>query len=1076
MGMNTSSETHQQILQYWWMLELFSPQKVPELTKPSTRPKDRQVIDWQCQLPLPWEALRPPAPVNGTPMKWQHTVYLGVYDLEDIYQDLHDVFAEDRDAYDERTAGLSACAAVVLDERGALMVDSATLSSALWAVARIRSTREVPSPHWGGGFSQSAEEFTKEVDSFEGDRREAADTEKPPPQDADSLQELLRIAHKVSRVAGVPKLASERIIISSVAVSSRRADDTGADIDFLNSFFLDDLATVTRGLSIGGCPPALSEYLTPDADLPAGQQADVIRDKAVADAGVRVDRLPKGRWPSNPEHGLALRQQFAVNRVLGDLADVGGLMGVNGPPGTGKTTMLRDILAGNVVKRARHLAELKSPDEAFTATTHCWQSGDGFRREVRQLQSKLTGFEMVVASANNAAVENISVEIPALGAIDGKWREDADYFADIASATLASSDAERTEHRAWGLVAARLGNKRNRGAFRSAFWFDVTGRDKKPVPGTAPRMQTRLNQWRDGKVPYKSWPQAREDFRRAERRVDELLAQREAAQCRIERLKGALREEPELTAQAQRLTMEATEAADDKQRYANVVEHAQTEYSEASSMRNRHVEARPGVLETFFTIGRAVREWRERLEPLEEQLRTAEQNWQQVRQHAQSLDERARCISGELASVENRLKHLSQEVADLRRQVAEDRERYGRGYPEEDRDREDREKYAPWLDAELDAARSDLFLAALRLHEDFLANAAGDMVKGLRAAIEVVAGAYPRNLEPEKIRAAWQTFFLVVPMVSTTFASFGRMFAGLGPESLGWLLIDEAGQACPQYAVGGIWRSRRVVAVGDPLQLQPVVTMPRKAQYDIAAAFGVSPVWIPPLASVQTLADRVSRYGTTLYHGEKPMWVSAPLTVHRRCDDPMFRLCNQIAYGSMMVSGVQRRLDDPEHPDLFDGPREQKISPSRWIDVPARTPGTHLQDNQIKELCKQIEQLQAQGVAMSQIIAISPFRVVANALGSLRGRYPGLRGGTIHTAQGREADVVFLVLGGDPSAPGAKAWASSTVNLVNVAASRAKRRLYAIGDLAAWEQYPYFADLASALTSEPLQAAGTAAE
>ena len=149
------------------MLELFSPQKVPEVPRRSTQPKDRQVIEWEPREALPWEVLRPPPPVNDTSMKWQHTVYLGVYDLEDIYQDLHDVFAEDRDAYDERTAGLSACAAVMLDERGALMVDSATLSSALWAVARIRSTREVPSPHWGGGFSQAAEEFTKEVDSFE---------------------------------------------------------------------------------------------------------------------------------------------------------------------------------------------------------------------------------------------------------------------------------------------------------------------------------------------------------------------------------------------------------------------------------------------------------------------------------------------------------------------------------------------------------------------------------------------------------------------------------------------------------------------------------------------------------------------------------------------------------------------------------------------------------------------------------------------------------------------------------------------------------------------------------------------
>jgi superfamily I DNA and/or RNA helicase len=55
----------------------------------------------------------------------------------------------------------------------------------------------------------------------------------------------------------------------------------------------------------------------------------------------------------------------------------------------------------------------------------------------------------------------------------------------------------------------------------------------------------------------------------------------------------------------------------------------------------------------------------------------------------------------------------------------------------------------------------------------------------------------------------------------------------------------------------------------------------------------------------------------------------------------------------------------------------------------------------------------------------------------------------VHTFQGHEHDVVILVLGG--GTPGARQWAASTPNLLNVAVTMASNRLYVIGDRAAWQ-------------------------
>ena len=176
-----------------------------------------------------------------------------MYDLDRVYEGLHD--SSERILTPTMNVRLvsGACSAIVLDEDGSLLAESATLSSALWAMAQVSITGETPRSLWANEFYQVSEIFKDRVAAFKESRQAVIGAGDFSILDEMSLLELLNISHQVSGVARVPKLASSRIIISSVAVSRRRTDDAAANIDFLNSFFLEDLAGVMAGISDGDC-------------------------------------------------------------------------------------------------------------------------------------------------------------------------------------------------------------------------------------------------------------------------------------------------------------------------------------------------------------------------------------------------------------------------------------------------------------------------------------------------------------------------------------------------------------------------------------------------------------------------------------------------------------------------------------------------------------------------------------------------------------------------------------------------------------------------------------------------------
>jgi superfamily I DNA and/or RNA helicase len=401
---------------------------------------------------------------------------------------------------------------------------------------------------------------------------------------------------------------------------------------------------------------------------------------------------------------------------------------------------------------------------------------------------------------------------------------------------------------------------------------------------------------------------------------------------------------------------------------------------------------------------------------------------------------------------------------------------------------EQREKSSPWIDEEFAEARSRVFLAALELHRAVLTNAPKLLRRSLWAVIDVVNGDAPADLPAATVLAAWQMLFLVVPVVSTTFASMSRMFAALGRETLGWVFIDEAGQAAPQAAVGALWRAQRAVVVGDPLQLEPVVTLPWSGQKRLCRQFGVDGQWAPQNASVQTVADRLNVFGTWLPEpdGFGQTWVGSPLRVHRRCERLMFDISNEIAYDNMMVYGVSFKEEFT------------LLARSTWLDVQAQPSGSkwnrlegsyaratlgtirdRIDEQMNAELAEATMKLPAWSMTDSDreaefnrrlreaVFVVSPFRDVVRELQGMLGKVlPSNwnRVGTVHTTQGKEADIVLLVLGTATDQRQSRDWAAHPPNLLNVAVTRARRRLVVIGDYENWEQHRNFQVLAQRST------------
>lgn len=959
-------------------------------------------------------------------------------------------------------------------------------------------------------------------------------------------------------------------------------------------FYSDDLSMVKNYFETASNPArypmleALSDYiLAPDEVDWIPNRLDILHSYSGEQAfdfyqkTLDLSCYPDGKWPA--AYSPALMQQVAINQVTSPKLKENHsvIFSVNGPPGTGKTTLLKEIIAHHIVEKAKLLSEYPKADDAFEAKS--FKFGDKrnhayskyIPRWYKLKNDTINDYSILVVSSNNNAVENITKELPIRSKIRGSLsakQEDhseayinglkevetlfcgADekqtevYFSEYAS-KLFGDKKEEINQDIWGLVAAPLGKTRNIGNF----YFDVLNpllRNELLRNDTIEARQENYSVARDEflaqlkKVRDLSQQMKRDAdivtskeiwSKELPRKINELEHAKEKAQHAVEQLEQILKENDEKTlnlnskiqelvhkdsiiqeqCQDLRHQVEACSSTINNNEETIVEEQKKLNWFNKLILRSKYQRAEMRIADLKEEIQRTTKEIesleQERLER-EKVKRDLDAEKQYNEKCRGEIFEENRQNNLKLNSLKTKLHRTSEDIVLHQLELAEKERRYkaliddskddasslGDIFDEDFFERlmsEDEtvsgkaHVTCPWTTSSFDREREKLLYSALQLTREFVLSS-----KSCRTNLNILAQywEYQRGDDKEIIQfderdkrafvpAILQTLFLFVPVVSSTFASVGRLLGDVvKPEVFGTLVVDEAGQAQPQTAVGSLFRFRNAVVVGDPQQIEPIVTDDEQLMKTLLSGTNLK-AYKDKTLSVQKNADWHNPYGTYIDNGtDYPDWLGCPLLVHRRCISPMYDISNKISYG-----GIMKNMTNPPSADV----EESLIFPkSQWLHITGNENGNadHYNAKQGSAVIQILEKAVAEE-AWPDLFIISPFKTVVSGLKRAIKKYCTSNSnsplahfekldewlskniGTVHTFQGKEAKEVIFLLGCDRSdnAKGAIQWVNN--NIVNVAVTRAKYRLCVIGDRKAWRNNIYLAEAMRYLDILPFQ-------
>lgn len=386
--------------------------------------------------------------INGSEYK-SCRIKVATFRTFDIYNIISEIFNDDS-FQEQSSSAISYVCEFDVDFSGNLNSDSIAISSFPWAVNQLQ--KGIKPNHWEQTF-QIFKDNLIEV-----------------------IIDIFKVENKTlfEKINGIESFVKSSLnwqphILQKAYFAPQKRIQGEQPLDIiLNSFYTKDLTLINKK-KIHEWNKALQDYVLQQDKC---KKTDLLKKSDIVKNKLSAKYIPDGSWAS--PYSLSLMQQYAVNHIINDLADTFGYFSVNGPPGTGKTTLLKDAIAAIIVKRAKVLSNYDNPSNAFTLKGSYAKTGTYSVRYYKP-DIQISDDAIIVASSNNAAVENISKELPK---IDSEYGEnnypDNGYFKEIAQLLFGDSS--------WNCCSFALGNSSNRSNFINIWekWNDETKSYDKP--------------------------------------------------------------------------------------------------------------------------------------------------------------------------------------------------------------------------------------------------------------------------------------------------------------------------------------------------------------------------------------------------------------------------------------------------------------------------------------------------------------------------------------------------------------------------------------------------------------------